>query len=136
MRLAYSLRDSVHYHHGRKGGSLQVDIVLEEPELCMSIQRQTRGVFLLQAARRRVPKSILRVTHFLQQGHSYSNKDTPPNSVTSHRPNIQTLESFGDQTYSNHHSSYTIYNHPLRISQYPCIPNCSWYHDTNFTAPG
>jgi hypothetical protein len=54
----------------------------------------------LQAARRNFPfhigrslnirnsKLIPTVTHFLQQGNTYSNKVIPPNSVTSHRPRI------------------------------------------------
>ena len=33
MGLAYRFRGSVHYHHGRKHGSLQGDIVLEEPRV-------------------------------------------------------------------------------------------------------
>jgi len=28
--LAYSFRDSVHYHYSRKHGSLQADVVLKE----------------------------------------------------------------------------------------------------------
>jgi hypothetical protein len=35
-----------------------------------------------------VSKPAYTVTHFLQQGHTYSNKDTPPNSATSHGPSI------------------------------------------------
>jgi hypothetical protein len=35
-----------------------------------------------QTARRRVSKPTLTVTHFLQQSHTYSDKATPPNSVT------------------------------------------------------
>ena len=30
LGLAYSIRGSVHYHHGRKHGNIQVDMVLEE----------------------------------------------------------------------------------------------------------
>jgi hypothetical protein len=30
LGLAYSFRGSVHYHHGRKHGNLQADMVLEE----------------------------------------------------------------------------------------------------------
>jgi len=30
LGLAYSFRDSVLYHHGRKHGSVQADMVLEE----------------------------------------------------------------------------------------------------------
>jgi hypothetical protein len=47
--LAYSFRGSVHYHHGRKHGSLQADMVLEE----------LRALHLvLKAARRRVPTLV------------------------------------------------------------------------------
>ena len=35
------------------------------------------------------------VTHFLQQGHTYSNKATPPNCATPYMPSIQTHESVG-----------------------------------------
>ena len=30
LRLAYRCRGSVHYHHGRKHGSMQTDMVLEK----------------------------------------------------------------------------------------------------------
>ena len=30
LGLAYSFRGSVHYHHGRKHGNVQADMVLEE----------------------------------------------------------------------------------------------------------
>ena len=33
MRLAYSFRGLVHYHHGRKHGNIQADVVLEEPRI-------------------------------------------------------------------------------------------------------
>ena len=33
MELAYNFRGSVHYHHGRKHGSVQADMVLEEPRV-------------------------------------------------------------------------------------------------------
>ena len=33
MELAYSFRDSVHYHHGGKHGSMHIDLVLEEPRV-------------------------------------------------------------------------------------------------------
>ena len=32
------------------------------------------------------------MTHFLQQGHTYSNKATRPNGTTPHGPGIQTHE--------------------------------------------
>ena len=33
MGLAYGFRGSVHFHHGRKDGSVQVDLVLEKPRV-------------------------------------------------------------------------------------------------------
>ena len=33
LGLAYSFRDSVHYHHGRKYGSRKADMVLDEPKV-------------------------------------------------------------------------------------------------------
>ena len=53
MGLAYSFRDSVHYHHGGKHGSIQADMVLEERDFYILIQRQSGGDSLLQAARKR-----------------------------------------------------------------------------------
>ena len=35
------------------------------------------------------------MTYFLQQGHTYSNEATPPNSVTPYGPSIQAHESMG-----------------------------------------
>jgi hypothetical protein len=43
-----------------------------------------------QEARRRVLKPMPTMTHFLQQGHTYSNKAILPNSVTSWAKHIQT----------------------------------------------
>ena len=44
------------------------------------------------------PTSI--VTHFLQQGHAYSNKATPPYSATPFEPSIQTHESMGPHPFN------------------------------------
>jgi len=33
LQLAYSFRGSVHYHHGRNHGSIQADLVLEDPKV-------------------------------------------------------------------------------------------------------
>ena len=52
MKLAYSFRGSVHYHHIRKHGSVQVDLVMKELRvLHLSLKPATR---LSEAARRRV----------------------------------------------------------------------------------
>ena len=45
------------------------------------------------------------MTDFLQQGHTYSNEATPPNSTTHYGSSIQTHESLGAITYSNHHTN-------------------------------
>ena len=80
MGLAYSFRGLVRYHHGGKHGSVQADMVLE---------RELRVLYLhSNAARKRVSPALgslsvgpqsppPTVTHFLQQGHTYSNKATP-----------------------------------------------------------
>jgi hypothetical protein len=45
------------------------------------------------------------VTHFLEQGHTHSNKATPPNGATPYLPSFQTHESMGrGHSYSNHHT--------------------------------
>jgi hypothetical protein len=56
LGLAYRFRGSVHYHHGRKHGSMQTDVVLEELRvLHLEPMAARRGFFcLLQAARKRV----------------------------------------------------------------------------------
>jgi hypothetical protein len=40
--LAYSFRGSVHYHHGRKLGSIQVGLVLEKPRILLLDLKITR----------------------------------------------------------------------------------------------
>jgi hypothetical protein len=44
-----------------------------------------------QAARKRVLKLMPTVTHFLQQGHTYSNKTTPLNGATPWAKHIQII---------------------------------------------
>jgi hypothetical protein len=46
--------------------------------------------------------------HPFQQSHTQSNKTTPPNSATSYGPSIQTHESMGGHSYSNHYSVWTL----------------------------
>jgi hypothetical protein len=64
LELAYRLRGSVHYHHGRKHSSIQSSMVLKELRL-LHLHPKT-GAECLQAARRGVSKPTLTVTHFLQ----------------------------------------------------------------------
>lgn len=92
MGLAYSYRDSVHYHHHcGKHGCVQAEMVLEE----LRVQHLD-----LKVPRRRITlarledvcegsKSTPTVSHYLQQVQIYS-KDSAPNSVTLCEPNIQT----------------------------------------------
>jgi hypothetical protein len=94
LRLAYSIRGLVHYHHG----SLQADMVLE-----MGL----RALYLVLQATRRLctPLDIASeymtteptstVTHFLQEGNTYSNKARLPNSAIPYRLSIQIHECTG-----------------------------------------
>jgi hypothetical protein len=71
----------VHYHPGRKHGSVQADMVQEEPKVLYLDLKTTRRDYFLQAARRgtllscaefkhKTAKPITIVTHFLQKGHT------------------------------------------------------------------
>jgi hypothetical protein len=46
LGLAYHFRGSVHYHHGRKHGIMQADMVLEEPRVLHLDQRQEKTSIL------------------------------------------------------------------------------------------
>ena len=48
------------------------------------------------------------VTHFCQQGHTYSNNYMTQNSVTQCGLSIQTHKYMGAQTYSNHYSVFAF----------------------------
>jgi hypothetical protein len=61
--VGLEFRGLVDYPYGRKHGGIQAYTVQEEPR-----------VLLLNPQQQEVT-----VTHFLQQSHTYSNKDTPPN---------------------------------------------------------
>jgi hypothetical protein len=52
--LVYSFRGSVHYHHGRKHGSVQADMMLEKLRVLELYPKATEGNCLLQATRRRL----------------------------------------------------------------------------------
>ena len=56
-------------------------MVLEEVRFYIFIQKKL-GADCFQVAKGRISKPTLTVTYFLQQGHTYSNKVTPPNSAT------------------------------------------------------
>jgi hypothetical protein len=74
--IGYFILLSVHYHHGRKHGSLQADMMLKEPKFCIlaAASRDCSGQLgrgsLLQRVEpeHRTSKAAQPVTHFLQQG--------------------------------------------------------------------
>jgi hypothetical protein len=80
-------RDPVRYHHGREYGNGQAGMMLEELRVQHVHQKETR---CLQAARRKVSKPTPTMTHFLQQGHTSSNKATPSNGAILWTKHIQT----------------------------------------------
>jgi hypothetical protein len=94
--MAYRFRDSVHYHHCRKYSTIQVGITLVELRVLHLFSEGKQEKPDTQVARKMVSKPIHTVTHF-QQGHTYSNKATPPNSA-SPGPNI----------YKPPQSNYTV----------------------------
>ena len=77
MGLAYRFCGSVHYRHSGKHGSMQADMALEELRVLHLVLKKQEKTTVFQAARRRVSKPTPTVTHFLQQGHTCSNKATP-----------------------------------------------------------
>jgi hypothetical protein len=98
LGVAYSFRGLVHYCHGRKYGSIQTDMVLGMELRVLHLH--------LQAARRNcntghrlsicsISKPASTVTHFFQQGHTYSHKATTPNSAMPYVTSIQTHECLG-----------------------------------------
>ena len=99
MGLTYSFRGLVHYLHGRKHGVVQADMGLKEPKvllLDLKVARRRLSLPHWAELEHRTSKPTLTVTHFLQ-GHT--SKDTPPNSVTTCGPSIQTGESGGAKAF-------------------------------------
>ena len=73
LGLAYRFRGSVHYHQGRKHGSMQAE---ELRVLLLHPKANRRRVASRQLG---VSKPTHTVTQFLQWVHTYSNKAPPPN---------------------------------------------------------
>ena len=69
---------------------MQADMGLEMKLRVLYFDSTALSQTVFQAARRRVSKPTPTVPHFLQQIHTYSNKDTPPNSATPQAKHIQT----------------------------------------------
>jgi hypothetical protein len=80
VELAYRFRSLVHYHHqDRKCGSLQTDMVLEEPRLqhpdpkaAEEASGSQEEAFFCTEQNLNIgdPKPTPMVTHFLQQSHT------------------------------------------------------------------
>jgi hypothetical protein len=47
LGLTYSFRDSVHYHHGRKRGDMQVDFMLQKELRVLYLDPQQKEAALL-----------------------------------------------------------------------------------------
>jgi hypothetical protein len=94
---------------------MQADMMLEKELRVLHLDlKSTRKYWLLPWAElnHRTSEPTPKVTHFLQQGHTYSNKNTPPNS-TPCRPIIQT-QIYGSQTYSNHYNYILEFIHSVQ----------------------
>lgn len=85
MELAYSFRGSVNYHHGRKYGTVQADLVLEEPRV-LHLE--------LKAARRRLSSTLGRTSAWDLKAHPYSDA-LPPT-----RPHLQTVPLPGPSVFT------------------------------------
>jgi hypothetical protein len=90
LGLTYRFRDSVHYHHGKKHGSIQA--YWRSCEFSIFFQRQTGEDYLLGYYGENF-KAHPTVTHFFQQGH------------------ISEQRHVLGQAYSNHHNSYGFFKH-------------------------
>jgi hypothetical protein len=63
MGLAYSFRSLVYYHHGRKHGGVQADVVLEKELRVLYLDSKTnrRKLCLPQTAMKRLSSTLCRV---------------------------------------------------------------------------
>ena len=134
MGLAYRFRGLVFYHHGRKHGSIQANMVLEDPRLlhldlqaaeedCLPAgSRGGTGIPLWVALEHRDILQCIYMTHFLPQ-HTYINKATPPNSATFHGPSIQTHESIGTKPIQTTTTIFTL----CLLMVFLCV-QVSWFY--------
>jgi len=71
LGLAYSFKYLVHYHHGRKHGSLQSYMVLEEPRV-LHLETEATGRDCSILGRVETSKLVSTCRNILQQGHTYT----------------------------------------------------------------
>jgi len=85
------------YHHGRKHGSMQADMVLEKSWESISWSKCSQeGIGCITERSLSIrSKHTSTMTHFLQEDHIQTNKATLLNNITSYGPSIQTYESMG-----------------------------------------
>jgi hypothetical protein len=97
LGLAYRFRGSVHYHHGRKHGSIQADVVLEESRVLYFESKAARNRL---AARKRISFTLGGGwSRPFSQGRTSSNKATP----TPTKPHLLIVPLSMGQAYSNHY---------------------------------
>ena len=107
LGLAYSFRGSVHYHHGRKHGSMQAYLVLEKELRILHLGPEAARKRLSHTGvepEHRRPQS----PHFLQQGHTSSNNATPPNSVTPHGQVLRHTNLWGPNLFRPPHHPFCL----------------------------
>lgn len=93
--LAYTLRNLVHYRHGGKHGSIQGGIVLEKELRVLHLHLKAGAGDCVDTGHSlniKTSQPTFPLTHFLQHGHTYSNKAPPPNSATPYTTSIQAYE--------------------------------------------
>jgi hypothetical protein len=114
LGLAYSFRGLVHYHHGRKHGSVPAGIVM----------KKSLGVLHMESlAEDREKHWPTPMTYFHQQRYTYSNKAMPPSPfqvVLLPSDKNWNVWPYWSHFYSHHHRwlSRFTYQHSW--------PNCSW----------
>jgi hypothetical protein len=83
----------------------------------------------------RVLKPTPTVTHLLQQGHTYSNKATPPNSATPWAKHIQTItHALSNVVLMTLHMK-SVCSHFIDVEtegSVPTAPACAWQDNLNW----
>ena len=108
LGLAYSFRSSDHHRHGRKHGSIQAGMMLKKSVLHIDLKTARRRPSSAGSQEETLIPHWVELRHRRAQSpsrrrHNPSNKATPPNSAIPCGPSIQTYESMGGKTYSNHY---------------------------------
>jgi hypothetical protein len=89
---------------------MQSDMVLEELRVLHLVLKENRSLAFRQLEGRS-QSAPSKMTHFLQQGHTHSNKATPPNSATHWANHIQTTPVILDSVTSTLTIAYEQFTH-------------------------